>query len=288
MSPLEFALSPIKVEDFFEIYWEKLPCFIQREDPLYFNTLITLEDLDNVLAFSGLRYPSYRIISDQKSKPPYVDLDLGVTSNRQTTSFRLSEIYNEYQDGATLLFQLIDRKILNLKVFCEDLSHLFQFPIHSNAYLTPPNAQGFSCHYDTHDVLLLQSHGDKRWRVWSSVISNPMKTQKYAVTSDFINNVKSTTEPLIDCILRAGDTLYIPRGFPHEGYSLDHDSLHLTIGFFPHRALEISKMKVIEAIKELSEMDNYKGSVTKFMRGLEDIDQYIEILSQKIKKTDKK
>ena len=34
-------------------------------------------------------------------------------------------------------------------------------------------------------------------------------------------------------ILRAGDLLYMPRGYPHEAMSLDEMSLHLTVGIRP-------------------------------------------------------
>ena len=32
-----------------------------------------------------------------------------------------------------------------------------------NAYITPPENQGFAAHYDTHDVFVLQVSGSKRW-----------------------------------------------------------------------------------------------------------------------------
>ena len=38
---------------------------------------------------------------------------------------------------------------------------------------------------------------------------------------------------MLDVTLRAGDTLYLPRGWPHEAFSADADSLHITVGLHP-------------------------------------------------------
>ena len=38
---------------------------------------------------------------------------------------------------------------------------------------------------------------------------------------------------MIDCVLEAGDVLYLPRGFIHSAASLDEVSGHLTVGVHP-------------------------------------------------------
>ena len=35
----------------------------------------------------------------------------------------------------------------------------------ANAYITPPQNQGFSHHYDVHDVFVLQLAGEKEWTI---------------------------------------------------------------------------------------------------------------------------
>ena len=36
----------------------------------------------------------------------------------------------------------------------------------SNAYLTPPNSQGFAPHYDDIEAFILQVEGKKHWRLY--------------------------------------------------------------------------------------------------------------------------
>ena len=35
-----------------------------------------------------------------------------------------------------------------------------------NMYVTPPSARGFDVHFDYEDVIIIQVHGSKRWRLW--------------------------------------------------------------------------------------------------------------------------
>jgi ribosomal protein L16 Arg81 hydroxylase len=101
----------------------------------------------------------------------------------------------------------------------EELSAAFQV----NAYLSPPGAQGFDTHVDTHDVFVLQVAGTKQWTVYGPTVELPLRTSRFRPAA-------GTGSPLFVPELRPGDAMYIPRGFPHHAASLDATSLHLTVG----------------------------------------------------------
>ena len=46
-----------------------------------------------------------------------------------------------------------------------------------NVYLTPPSSQGFTAHYDAHDVFILQIAGSKHWRLYDAPLRLPMESQ---------------------------------------------------------------------------------------------------------------
>jgi Cupin superfamily protein len=48
--------------------------------------------------------------------------------------------------------------------------------------------------------------------------------------------------PIEDFTLEAGDTLYLPRGWPHEATTSDDESLHLTVGMHPQTRLDALRM----------------------------------------------
>jgi hypothetical protein len=79
-------------------------------------------------------------------------------------------------------------------------------------------------HHDTHDVLVLQVAGEKRWLLYDPLLELPLKHQRYS------REVGEPGDPVLDLILEAGDTLYLPRGWLHEALTSERDSLHLTLG----------------------------------------------------------
>ena len=94
----------------------------------------------------------------------------------------------------------------------------------ANSYFTPRGSQGFAVHHDTHDVLVLQVAGEKRWLLYEPLLELPLKHQRYS------KSLGDEGEPTDDIVLRAGDTLYLPRGWLHQAETSETDSLHLTIG----------------------------------------------------------
>ena len=121
-------------------------------------------------------------------------------------------VFDEFANGATLVFQSMHRYWAPLADYCRGLELALGHPVQANAYITPPGAQGFSTHEDEHDVIVLQSQGTKRWRVHDR------------------HDAPADRSPLIDALLSPGDSLYIPAGFPHAASTQERASVHITIG----------------------------------------------------------
>jgi Cupin superfamily protein len=134
-------------------------------------------------------------------------------------------VLSEFEDGATIVLQGLHMNWPPLAEFCrsfeEDLGH----PVQANAYFTPRSAQGLPVHHDTHDVFSLQVAGEKRWLVYEPAFELPLKNQRYKAET-----MGEPGEPAYDLTLRAGDTLYLPRGWLHEAKTSETDSLHITVG----------------------------------------------------------
>ena len=48
-----------------------------------------------------------------------------------------------------------------------------------NAYITPPQSQGFAPHHDVHDVFVLQVSGRKHWTIHAPVVDDPLGNQPF-------------------------------------------------------------------------------------------------------------
>jgi hypothetical protein len=124
--------------------------------------------------------------------------------------------------------------------FCRGLETDLGQPVQANAYYTPAHSRGFAVHHDTHDVFVLQISGEKRWLVYDPVFELPLKHQRWS------SSLGDPGKPVRDFVLQAGDTLYMPRGWPHEALTSDSDSLHVTVGVNVYTWLDALKAALEE------------------------------------------
>ncbi len=156
----------------------------------------------------------------------------------------LERVYSEYRNGSTLVLMFLHERIPALWALCRTLSQEFSAAFQVNAYLTPRNARGLSVHYDTHDVFVLQIHGEKQWRLYGAAEILPVPGLPYR--REELSSRTATEE----VTLRAGDLLYIPRGVVHEASSKDRTSLHLTVGVLSITWGEVIMSAVESVIKQ--------------------------------------
>ena len=155
---------------------------------------------------------------------------------------------DEFERGATIVLQALHLYHPPLARFCRDLERALGHPAQTNAYYTPRSAQGFEVHHDTHDVFCVQVEGEKRWLVYPPVLELPLRDQKYT------KEMGKPGEAILDVTLRAGDTLYLPRGWLHEARTSDSHSLHLTVGVATYTWLDALKAALEESAKEEVEL----------------------------------
>ena len=119
-----------------------------------------------------------------------------------------------------------------------------------NSYWTPKKSQGFAPHYDDVDVFMLQLEGSKRWRVYPP----PTDADVLCRTSSPDYLPSQMPAPTLDVVLRAGETLYLPRGWVHQGItSTDEHSLHVTVSAFQtHTWAELLKTTLAYKVDQLA------------------------------------
>ena len=79
---------------------------------------------------------------------------------------------------------------------------------------------------------MLQVAGTKRWRWFEPLRELPLRSQRWS------DELGDPGEPAAEAVLEPGDTMYLPRGWPHDASTSDADSLHLTIGVHPTTRLD--------------------------------------------------
>ncbi|MFC0628237.1 cupin domain-containing protein [Kribbella deserti] len=198
--------------------------------PAPFTDLLTLDDADELLSRHGLRTPFLRIakngevVGDKQFSGP------GGVGAEIADQIRDDKVAALFASGHTVVLQALHRTWGPLIDFSTQLSEEAGHPVQINAYITPPQAQGFAAHYDVHDVFVLQIAGEKHWTVHEPVHADPLRNQPWTDHAKAVATAARDQAPVIDEVLRPGDALYVPRGFLHSAKALGGVSGHLTVG----------------------------------------------------------
>ena len=229
--------APVDPAEFLSGYWGRRPLHVQARDAERFRGLMTLDDMDRILAVSSLRESDLHVVTaGRRHRFEDEDEDVGTEA-----------VYALYRQGATVAVNFLHRRWEPLALLCAQLSRELSALPQTNAYLTPAGAQGFAPHYDTHDVFVAQIHGVKRWRLYETSKTLPEPAEPWAAPDGWAE------EPVAEFELRPGDLLYLPRGTPHSAATQDSSSLHLTIGVTPITWASVVRDAVNRVIGEHAE-----------------------------------
>ncbi|WP_344650946.1 cupin domain-containing protein [Cryptosporangium japonicum] len=208
---------------------------------LGFGDLFGLDAVDELLTRRGLRTPFLRLAKGGEVIDPRRYTSSGGAGAEISDQIDDERVTRLFLDGATIVLQALHRTWPPLVDFGQQLTSDLGHPVQINAYVTPPQNQGFSAHYDVHDVFVLQVAGEKRWRIHAPVLAAPLRDQPWSSRASSVA-ARASEEPVIDTVLRPGDALYLPRGWLHSASSLGETSVHLTVGVHPvtrHTLVEV-------------------------------------------------
>ena len=234
-------------------YWGQEPLLSPAADlPGGITELLDANAIDELVSKRGLRTPFLRVakngttLADKAFTAPG---GVGAGIADQVSDDRLTQLF---ADGSTLVLQALHRVWPPILEFCQELAAELGHPVQANAYVTPPQNQGFSAHYDVHDVFVLQMEGEKRWRIHRPVLASPLRDQPW---NDRRADVEKRADeaPLMEVLLKPGDCLYLPRGYLHAATALGGVSTHLTLGIHVWTRFALAQQLVHQALKTLAD-----------------------------------
>jgi ribosomal protein L16 Arg81 hydroxylase len=222
----------IPSREFAEQHWGRRPLLTPGGDRADFADLLDAAAVDELVSRRGLRTPFLRMAKDGGLVPPARYTRGGGAGATVTDQAADDQVLRQLDGGATLVLQALHRTWPPLVAFGSDLAAELGHPVQINAYVTPPQNQGFAPHYDVHDVFVLQVAGRKRWRVHEPVLVDPLGDQAWEQRRDEVT-ARAAEAPVLDELLEPGDALYLPRGYIHSAVAQGELSIHLTVGVHP-------------------------------------------------------
>ncbi len=239
------AVEPFGLERFLAEHWERQPLVVPRGEEGRFDDLLSARDVEHLITETGIRQPAFRLVKAGETVSGYTT-DLAWRPSSFTGVGEVHRVLAEFERGATIVLQGLHHLWLPLARYCRHLEAFLGHPVQANAYYTPAGSQGLPVHHDTHEVISLQVAGSKRWLVYEPVLELPLKHQRYR------SALGEPGEPVLDVSLRAGDTLYLPRGWLHQALTSDEDSLHITVGINVRRWVDEARTELDAAESELA------------------------------------
>ncbi|KAL9442295.1 hypothetical protein AB3S75_020739 [Citrus x aurantiifolia] len=259
-----FSSNEGSFENFIVNYWEASPFLVRSTDSLIegndiftsfvqdeLDILSFLNDVRHKLGCPLVHEQDIRVLkTDKISKKevhffPRISDSFDVKDPYLIYADDISKCEEAYKEGYTIALRGMEFRFECLANIADGLASLFGQPsVGANMYLTPPNSQGLACHYDDHCVFVCQLFGTKHWKIFAQP---SVQLPRLYHPCDIVNGVEaeSSTAECRQFLLREGDILYIPRGFPHKACTEDDGltgsaefSLHLTLGVEVERPFE--------------------------------------------------
>ena len=215
-------------------HWNSRPLLVRAADRAAeggrasVHDLLSPADVDELLGPRALRTPFFSLVQDGTPLPRSAYTRRAVAGNQQLADLPDTDrIATAHAGGATIVLQALHRTWPALQTFCSQLAQDLGHQCQVNVYVTPPGAQGFKPHHDTHDVVVLQVDGRKHWTIHPPAVELPLKSQP---STRLGPDPVGGREPVIDTVLEPGDALYLPRGWLHSARTTEDRSIHLTVG----------------------------------------------------------
>jgi hypothetical protein len=177
----------------------------------------------------GTRRPAFRVVRAGTTLPAAeVSRRAGIGNSDLDDLVAANQVIDRYRRGDTVVLQGLHHTNPHIARLANNLALALDHPVQVNAYLSPSDGRGLDLHFDYHDVFVVQLGGSKRWRIWNPLerTTDPVKGRHTIAAPSF----DELGEPLLDLMMRPGDCLYLPRGYPHAAETTEEPSDHLTIG----------------------------------------------------------
>lgn len=246
---LATLLAPLTVEEFLRDYHGQKPLHIKGAAGKFaaacdWPTVSALVSQNGIWSAASLELA----LEGKKLDPaaycrPGQDRD-----NRASQLVDLESVRHYLQRGASLVLNDVTSLTPGIAAIARTLGESFSANVQTNLYCSWQSWQGFSTHFDLHDVWAVHLEGRKEWNLYGRHFTNPIPHPRFrSLGSDFH---KAHHGPVTNKVmLEPGDLLYIPRGWYHDALAQSEATMHLSFGLTPVIGLDVISQLFDSAIE---------------------------------------
>ena len=216
--------------------------------PIFFNK----KDLEELFLLEGIERQLHRLHTDDKNQnknrtgatgsPIDIPMAQACIEKLRKKELNFDEFITDISGGYGLKFFSAHRFSKILKTFAHELFLLFERGVNINIYIMTGGEEkkGYDLHTDVGAYFIKQISGVKEWYFplgeEGQVLTDYQGAFKnHRKSEDFKKGIKSYKT----FILKEGDCLHFPLGYPHYAVSRSQDlAVHLTVAIHEYRAVD--------------------------------------------------
>jgi 50S ribosomal protein L16 3-hydroxylase len=200
-------LGGLTVNEFLRDYWQKKPLLIRQSFPK-FNGLI---DPQKLIALACTEDVQARLVTQRRGK-----------FELRQAPFEPEDLDNLGKTGWTVLVQGVNHYLPEATELLKHFAFIPHARLDDLMVSYAPKGGGVGPHFDSYDVFLLQGSGHRRWQISAQADRSLIEGAPLRILRDF----RAEQE----WVLEAGDMLYLPPHYAHNGIAED-DCMTYSIGF---------------------------------------------------------
>jgi ribosomal protein L16 Arg81 hydroxylase len=151
--------------------------------------------------------------------------------------------------GASFVLNDVDSLTPGLASVSEALEDAGFGRAQANVYVSFQAHQAFPTHFDTHDVWAVQVEGEKTWNIWSGRADYPIPHPAFrSLGQAHHDRARGALREKV--LLKAGDLLYLPRGWYHDALAEGPASVHVAYGTHAPLGVDFANMLAERAMQE--------------------------------------
>lgn len=236
----QYLLHPVLPEVFFEEICDREVRHIPGPDDK-FAPIFSWEELNRLLNMTDIwSGETMKLVLDRRKLAPSEYCHPSIRSNIDRSNVEKASqrmlpdakrVIECLRRGATLILNHVETMTPGASRAGVCIGMALGAPTNANVYCSWNQHQGFECHFDDHDVLVLQIEGRKTWRIYEGRFEQPAQLTGY-----FFNSIRPERHARAKGAVREevemspGDVLYLPKGQYHDALASSEASLHLTFG----------------------------------------------------------
>jgi len=229
---LQQLIDPFSLATFISDYFEKQPLYVPRPFPQWCREMPSIDDLDAIISNTST---PHGLSTEHLMRADAGGREVYPVERCSDGRPDMSAIYRAYGQGWTVCVHNLHRRCAPVARLAGSVTSEIGHNVNVNLYCTPSGSRGFAAHADSHDVFVLQLEGRKSWRVFAPQYLLPLEPQITVVKRDELE----LAPPVLQATTEPGQLLYLPRGYIHEAARTEGPSMHLTIGIYPLRWLDL-------------------------------------------------